>query len=92
MSEKKDNGESGKEIDYKQLYDDLKTTADSMETTLKKDIENLKSTITDKDAKISELQTYICKNLTSDKSSVQGADKPSFEDRYKNALKQMDKK
>lgn len=92
MSEKKETGESGKEIDYKQLYDDLKTTADSMEKTLRTDIENLKTTITDKDAKISELQTYICKNLTSEKNSVQGAEKSSFEDRYKNALKQMDKK
>ena len=90
MSEKKTETET--EIDYKQLYDDLKTTADSMEKTLRTDIENLKTTITDKDAKISELQTYICKNLTSDKSSVQGAEKYSFEDRYKNALKQMDKK
>ena len=79
------------EIDYKKLYDDLKTSADAMESTLKKDIEQLNNTIKDKDTKIVELQDYICKNLTvKDKPKQAGeSDNVSFEDRYKAALKEI---
>ena len=82
-----------KDIDYKALYDDLKTTADIMESTLKSDISKLNDVIKERDEKINQLQTYICKNLSTDKPGKgAGTDTSTFEDRYKSALNEMNKK
>ena len=93
MTNKKTDETQDNDIDYKALYDDLKTTADSMESTLKSDISKLNDAIKERDEKINQLQTYICKNLSTDKPGKgAGSDTSSFEDRYKNALKDMNKK
>jgi len=75
------------ELDYKAMYEDLKISTDAEKETLNQDITNLKNTLSKKDEKINELQTYICKNLSTPNAPVEGQ---SFEDRYKNALKKSD--
>lgn len=75
------------EIDYKALYEEMKTKYDAIESGFKKELETLKTEMSAKDTKIGELQTYICKNLTTENPPKENASLSSFEDRYKNAIK-----
>lgn len=69
------------------------TQLESENATFKADIEKLKTTVTEKDSKISELQTYICKNLTTPRETKKDTiDVSSFADLYKETLSQMAKK
>ena len=66
------------------------TQLESENATYKADIETLKNTITTKDTKITELQTYICKNLTTPKSPNSGTTEiKDFNAMYKETLSKM---
>ena len=66
------------------------TQLESENATYKADIENLKGTIATKDTKISELQTYICKNLTTPKTPTSGTTEiKDFNAMYKETLSNM---
>lgn len=69
------------------------TQLESENATFKADIEKLKTTVTEKDSKISELQSYICKNLTTAREPRKDdIDVSSFADLYKETISQMAKK
>ena len=69
------------------------TQLESENATFKADIEKLTKSVTEKDNKISELQTYICKNLTTPREPKKdNIDVSSFADLYKETLSQMAKK
>ena len=66
------------------------TQLESENATYKADIENLKGTIATKDTKISELQSYICKNLTTPKTPNSGTTEiKDFNAMYKETLSKM---
>ena len=63
------------------------TQLESENATYKADIETLKGTIATKETKISELQTYICKNLTTPKDPNTGSTEiKNFATMYKETL------
>ena len=61
--------------------------------TYKADIEKLKTDIATKDTRIGELQSYICKNLTSsrDRNADSGAGVKDIASLYKETLSKMSK-
>ena len=78
-------------MDEKELMDNL-TQLEAENNTYKADIEKLKTTITERDGKITELQAYICKNLTSpvtEKKDVGGV--KDFATLYKETLSELGK-
>lgn len=81
------DGNENDDIDYKTMYEDLKVKSEADVKTLNENIENLKNTLKTRDDKINELQTYICKNLSTPGKPSDNVS--TFEDRYKNAIKEM---
>lgn len=73
--------------------DDINIEMDAMRESYDKQISDLKKAIEERDNKISTLQTYIADHVTQPKS-IDSSDKTktSFNDRYKDAIKQLDKK
>lgn len=71
-------------VDYEVLYNDMKVKHEADMTKLNEEIATLKNTLSQRDAKVDELQTYICRHLSTPGSSVQHTD--SFEDRYRQAV------
>ena len=77
--------------------DDKKTDVDiemdAMRESYDKQISDLKKAIEERDNKISTLQTYIADHVTQPKSiDSSNKTKSSFNDRYKDVIKQLDKK
>ena len=79
------------EVNYKDEYDKLKLESDSKINTMNNEIAQLTQGLTERDKKISELQTYICKNLTTPKSTG-GAEPMDFDELYKSAIDENKKK
>lgn len=78
-------------MDENELKDKI-TQLEAENNTFKADIEKLKTTITERDGKITELQTYICKNLTTpvtEKKDVGGV--KDFATLYKETLSELGK-
>lgn len=67
------------------------TKLESENATYKTDIEKLNSTVTEKDNKIVELQSYICKNLTSPKSGTGPDEITDFVSLYKETISELKK-
>ena len=79
------------EKDYQKMYDDLKTESESKIATMENDIAELTKGLDERDKKISELQTYICKNLTSPENPNRNAGGDDFIDKYKAAINENKK-
>lgn len=67
------------------------TKLESENATYKTDIEKLNSTVTEKDTKIAELQSYICKNLTSPKSETDHDEITDFVSLYRETISELKK-
>lgn len=69
------------------------TQLESENAIYKSDIEKLKTSVTEKDSKITELQSYICKNLTTPREPQNGLDDViDFADAYRKTLSEISKK
>lgn len=75
------------EPDYKKMYDEIKTQYDAINTK----ITDMEKSISDRDKKITELQIYIADNVVSKKTTKEPIN-TSFDDVYKQTLKEMENK